>query len=63
MNTPFITQNDNFEISKLKIVQDWFWDDKKQRLCVHTRALAPVKKYVYYADYGLEMPLFYVMPK
>jgi hypothetical protein len=63
LSTPFIAQNDDFDVSKLKIVQDWFWDDKKQRLCVHTRALAPVKKYVYYTDYSLEMPLFYVMPK
>jgi Gliding motility associated protein GldN len=63
MSTPFIAQNDDFDVSKLKIVQDWFWDDKKQRLCVQTRALAPVKKHVYHVDYGLEMPLFYVMPK
>ncbi len=63
MSTPFITQNNDFDLLHLKIVQDWFWDDKKQRLCVLTRALAPVKKYVYYADYSLEMPLFYVLPK
>jgi Gliding motility associated protein GldN len=63
MSTPFIAQYDDFDVSKLKIVQDWFWDDKKQRLCVQTRALAPVRKHVYYVDYSLEMPLFYVMPK
>jgi Gliding motility associated protein GldN len=63
LSTPFISQNDDFDVSKLKIVQDWFWDDKKQRLCVHTRALAPVRKYLYFADYSLEMPLFYVIPK
>jgi Gliding motility associated protein GldN len=63
LSTPFIAKNDDFDVLKLKIVQDWFWDDKKQRLCVHTRALAPVKKHVYHVDYGLEMPLFYVMPK
>jgi Gliding motility associated protein GldN len=63
MSTPFIAQYDDFDVSKLKIVQDWFWDDKRQRLCVHTRALAPVRKHVYYVDYSVEMPLFYVMPK
>jgi hypothetical protein len=47
-------------IYKLRIIQDWYWDEKLKNICVRLFAVAPMKKIYNDADeFIFDLPLFY----
>jgi hypothetical protein len=47
-------------IYKLKIIQDWYWDEKLNNICVRLFAIAPMKKIFNEAgEFLFDLPLFY----
>jgi hypothetical protein len=47
-------------LSKLRIIQDWYWDEKLNTICVRLFAIAPMKKiYNEAGEFLFYMPLFY----
>jgi hypothetical protein len=47
-------------IYRLKIIQDWYWDEKLNNICVRLFAVAPMKKiYNEAGEFLFDMPLFY----
>jgi hypothetical protein len=47
-------------IYKLRIIQDWYWDEKLKNICVRLFAIAPMKKiYNEAGEFLFDLPLFY----
>ncbi len=48
------------QISKLRLVEDWFWDDRKKRLIIRLAGFAPIRMKSFLNDYySIDTPLFY----
>jgi hypothetical protein len=56
---PFILYGSK-AIYKLRIIQDWYWDEKLKNICVRLFAIAPMKKvYNEAGEFLFDIPLFY----
>ena len=49
----------DFELSRLQLVQNWYWNNRKERLEIRLVAVAPMKSIAYSPDYTLYIPIFY----
>lgn len=48
------------QIKELRLIQTWFWDERKSRLYIHLDAVAPMFDVVDdYGNFRYQMPLFY----
>ena len=51
---------DKTEIKELKLIQEWFWDDSRQKLSIRFVAVAPIKFVLNEAgEFLYRQPLFY----
>ena len=48
------------KINRLRLIQEWYWDDKKQELCIHLAAVAPLYDVCNeVGEFLYRVPLFY----
>jgi hypothetical protein len=62
VSTDSLRVNGIQEISKIRIIQDWYWDEKLKNICIRLYAVAPLmKRYNEMGEFIFYLPLFYRM--